>query len=53
MLHGRDLHFFHKHHLHLHPDWSLIGALALAVAIIASIGLLQLTTPFLTLPVIF
>ena len=53
MLHGHDLHFFRKHPLHLHPDWSLLGALALSAAIIGGVGLLQLTMPFLTLPTIF
>jgi len=53
MLHGHDVHFFHKHPLHLHPDWSLLGVLALSAAIIGGIGFLQLSMPFLALPTIF
>jgi len=53
MLHGHDLHFFRKHPLHLHPDWSLLGVLAVSATVIGGIELLQLTMPFLTLPAIF
>lgn len=52
MLHGHDLHFFHKHHLHF-PDWSLLGVLALSAAMIGAVEILELTMPFLTLPRIF
>jgi len=53
MLHRHDLHFFHKHPLHFHPDWSLLGVLALSAAMIGAVGMLQLTMPFLVLPAIF
>lgn len=50
MLKTHYLHFFKKHIQHLHPDWILLGALALALAIIAAINQLELRTPFLALP---
>lgn len=50
MLRTHYLHFFKKHTQHLHPDWILLGALALAQAIIAAINQLELRTPFLASP---